>query len=267
MSIDRTSIGKPRPPVPHQPHPEPRTVPWAVIVTVLSIILGTGLLYIASNDSDDQPDSTALSVPALASVSQEEAEQRLRNLGLLFRIITEPSVSIEVGNVIRTSPPAGTPTQEGTEIVVVVSGQPTSGVVPSVVGQQQAQAQSILSQSGLQSTIVQRADSAAAGTVVEQSPAAGTTIAPGSTVVLTVSTGPAVGTPSAPAAPSTQVAVPNVVGLDVTDAGAALVQAGLRLGTVTYQSSLETPGTIIQQDPPAGTLVASGSAVSLSSSQ
>ena len=60
------------------------------------------------------------------------------------------------------------------------------------------------------------------------------------------------------------VAVPNVVNLTQAAATTALGNAGLTLGTVSTASSTTVPaGSVISQNPAAGTLVAPGSAVAL----
>jgi hypothetical protein len=58
--------------------------------------------------------------------------------------------------------------------------------------------------------------------------------------------------------------VPNVVGATQAAATTAITGAGLIVGTVTNDSSASVPsGSVISQNPAAGTLVASGSAVTL----
>jgi MYXO-CTERM domain-containing protein len=89
-----------------------------------------------------------------------------------------------------------------------------------------------------------------AGSVISQSPSAGTSLAAGSAVSLVVSTGP--------------VATPNVVNQTEAAATAALTGAGLAVGTVTRESSATVPsGSVISQSPASGANVASGSAVAL----
>jgi serine/threonine-protein kinase len=63
--------------------------------------------------------------------------------------------------------------------------------------------------------------------------------------------------------PVNAVEVPAVDGLTLDTAKARLAAVGLRIGRVVEQPSRETSGTIIGQDPPPGTVVAQGSAISL----
>jgi len=90
------------------------------------------------------------------------------------------------------------------------------------------------------------------GSVISQNPTSGTQVVVGSAVNLVVSWGPP------------QVAVPNVVGLTQAAATTAITNANLVVGTVTTQSSTTVPaGSVISQNPSAGTQVVTGSAVSL----
>src|SRR6185436_11908679 len=60
------------------------------------------------------------------------------------------------------------------------------------------------------------------------------------------------------------VAVPNVVNLTQAAATTALGNAGLTVGTVSNAASTTVPaGSVISENPGAGTLVAPGSAVAL----
>lgn len=61
--------------------------------------------------------------------------------------------------------------------------------------------------------------------------------------------------------------VPDIVGDSVTVATAALVSAGLIAGTTTQVLDPSPPGTVLTQNPAAGTTVASGSAVDFTYSE
>jgi serine/threonine-protein kinase len=88
--------------------------------------------------------------------------------------------------------------------------------------------------------------------VLEQDPEADTEVEVGSTVTLTVSTGPG------------EVSVPDLSGATEAQARARLVDAGLTLGDVTQvDDSTEPAGTVVGQNPSAGTTVPPDTAVSL----
>lgn len=126
--------------------------------------------------------------------------------------------------------------------------------VPNVVGDTQTAATTALTKADLKLGTVTTASSATikAGLVISESPAAGTSVASGSAVKLTISSG------------KPKVDVPNVVDDTQAAATTALTKADLKLGAVTKDSSATIKaGLVISESPVAGTLVASGSAVNL----
>jgi eukaryotic-like serine/threonine-protein kinase len=124
---------------------------------------------------------------------------------------------------------------------------PTAGPIPlpNLVGKDVGEATNDLTKLGLVPNIVQKATGAQPpGTVIGMAPAAGTPVARGATVTLTVAKAP-VG-----------VQVPSVTGLTVEAAKVQIETAGLTLGTQTQEASSSVKsGEIISQDPAAGTSV------------
>jgi serine/threonine-protein kinase len=123
--------------------------------------------------------------------------------------------------------------------------------VPDVKGKTAEQAAAALAAAGFKPGKVtyDEAVEGALGAVVEQTPAAGTSSKEGAVVDLKV----------AGAAP---VTVPSVVGLGKDAAASALAAIGLTLGDVTDTYSATAPaGAVIQQEPPAGTVVPHDTAV------
>jgi beta-lactam-binding protein with PASTA domain len=79
----------------------------------------------------------------------------------------------------------------GSAVDLVISSGPAPAVVPNVVGQAQATATSAITGAGLAvGTVTQQSSSTVpSGSVISESPAAGTSVATGSTVNLVVSSG------------------------------------------------------------------------------
>ncbi len=122
--------------------------------------------------------------------------------------------------------------------------------VPDVVGQTQANATAAITGAGLAVGAVTTQGSAvvAAGSVISQSPAAGASVAGGSNVDLVVSSGP--------------IVVPDVVGNSQAAATATLTAAGLNVTTTSVPS--EAPvGTVVSQNPAAGSNASAGDTVAL----
>jgi 6-phosphogluconolactonase len=126
--------------------------------------------------------------------------------------------------------------------------------VPNVVNTTQASASTAITGAGLVvgTVAMQSSSTAASGTVISENPAAATSVAPGSTINLVISSGPAM------------VSVPNNVGVTQAAATTAITGAGLTVGTVTMQSSgTVASGEVISESPAPGTSVVVGSAVNL----
>ena len=129
--------------------------------------------------------------------------------------------------------------------------EPGLVTVPSVVDETVESATTELVTLGLRVERVDTADAAAIGTVLEQDPVGGAEVEPGSTITLTVSTGPG------------EVSVPDLSGRTESQARADLVDAGLVVGTVTpVDNASEPAGTVVTQNPSAGTTVPPDTAVS-----
>jgi len=151
-------------------------------------------------------------------------------------------------------------------------------VMPNVVGSSASEAMGRLAQLGVQAQVREMESREARGTVVRQSPSAGTAIKQGMVAVLGVSTGPS-RTPNDTAtagAGQTQPAddggvrpprpgvVPDVTGMSLTLARIRLVASGLRPGAVDSGSAEGArPGRVIAQDPLPGSQVNPGRSVRL----
>src|SRR5271165_4073252 len=126
--------------------------------------------------------------------------------------------------------------------------------VPNVEGLTQDAATTAISAAKLTGgTITQQSsNTVAAGNVISQDPASGSSVAQGSQVNLVISSGPQM------------VTVPNVEGLTQDAATTAITAAKLMGGTITQQTSnTVTTGKVISQDPASGSSVAPGSPVNL----
>ena len=115
--------------------------------------------------------------------------------------------------------------------------------VPDLTNYVQADAEQQLKSLGVSVLVTQAVDtSVASGAVIRTDPAAGTQVESGSTVVVYVSR-PQV---------ATTTKVPSLSGMSVDDARTLLVQNHLGLGSQTDQYSDQPVGTVIGQNPAAG---------------
>ena len=143
-----------------------------------------------------------VAVPNVVGQQETAAESALQNAGFKADVKTDPTSSAPVGQVISQSPNGGT-APPGSTVTITVSGGAIT--VPSVVGDSQATANQILTQSGFQVHVQQGTGPAqyANGTVFNQVPAGNGTAAKGSAVTIYVQTGASpTGSPTPPASPT-----------------------------------------------------------------
>jgi serine/threonine-protein kinase len=189
-------------------------------------------------------------VPTVDGLPQEEAEQQLTEAG--FRVDAEREFSDQVrsGRVIATQPPGGTVIERGTTVTLQVSRGPEQAEVPDVVGQTEDNARSALESANLRvGEVTEEESDEEAGTVIDQSPAAGEEVDRDSAVDLTV------------AAPTP---VPDVVDMTEDEAVAALEEAGFDVRVRDQETAVpEEDGVVLEQNPPADEERSQGSRVTI----
>ena len=198
------------------------------------------------------PGSAAL--PGVEGLTSARAVSRLRTAGFKPTTKQQPSAKVAQGKTIGTEPPAGTELQEGSPVTVLVSSGPAQVRVPDVSGDSQSGAEAALAAVGLAAgTVTQQVSAAqAAGNVISQSPAAGSSVRTGAKVNLAI------------AKASNEVVVPGVVGQSETQAAAALGGAGFAPTVVTTPTADESKvGVVLKQSPSAGRNARKGSTVTL----
>ncbi len=193
----------------------------------------------------------ATRAPLLIAENEETAIRMAERVGLSPRI-ERISSNEPVGTVITQSHDLGFPMQRGDAILITVSSGPTRKPVAQVTGTLQGIAQVALERIGLRMMVTATVmDASPMGTVLEQSPAAGTEMDAGAIVQVVVSGG--------------QVSVPVLTGLRQQDAVAMLAKAGLPTGELSTveMSDPAQQGRVASQYPQAGELVMTGTPVDL----
>jgi beta-lactam-binding protein with PASTA domain len=221
---------------------------WALAATLLAA--GVVLALLLSRPAGQ------VTVPDVIGQTEQLASARLRGAGLTP---TSSLVASEVasGLVVSEAPSASSKVARGARVAIAVSTGPASAAVPSVEGLSAAQASGRLRTAGFKPTSrAQPSSTTRPGDAIGTDPPAGTEVRLGKPVTVLVSSGPA------------QIRVPDVTGDSQGAAEAALVTAGLTLGTVTKQVSAgQTAGTVLSQSPNAGTSARTGAAVNLTVAQ
>lgn len=130
-----------------------------------------------------------IDVPSVVGKTKSEAETAIKNAKFNYKETYEYSADVAADVVISQSPASGK-LAEGSTIEIVISQGEQSKTVPNVLGYAQSAAQSSLTAAGLNYSVkTDYSDSVAEGNVISQDVEAGKTVAPGTTVTITVSLG------------------------------------------------------------------------------
>ena len=130
-----------------------------------------------------------IDVPSVVGKTKSEAETAIKNAKFNYKETYEYSADVAADVVISQSPASGK-LAEGSTIEIVISQGEQSKTVPNVIGSAQSAAQSSLTAAGLNYSVkTDYSDSVAEGNVIGQDVEAGKTVAPGTTVTITVSLG------------------------------------------------------------------------------
>lgn len=203
------------------------------------------------------PDVT---VPDVRGRKLAEATTILTDAGFKVSGTEASSDSVDKGLVIDQTPLAGRTVPAGSTVALTVStGSGTSSTnvsVPNVTGMTRSSAEKALSDAGLKVLVADSpSDTVAKDVVISQLPAAGDSVAPGTSVGIQVSSGK----PSN----ADQVTVPKVVGMALSDAQKAMSDVGLKSLPVPSTGSGKPANQVIAQTPAGDSQTPAGSEVVL----
>ncbi len=224
------------------------------LILLFAIAFGGTLAYLNITNPDE------VELPDVVGMSQEEAQETVEALNLVFEISGEEySSDVPEGYVISQDPTyiEDYNVKEGSTVSVIVSlGQETT-TVPKVVGMTQEEAIEALEEANLEVEIVEETSKTVEeGYVISQDPEADTEIYAGDTVTIYVSIGTGI----------QQVTVQNVVGQSEENARSTLQSLGLNV-TVNYVEATSNDGRVTAQSISAGTTVDEGTTITLTVNQ
>jgi serine/threonine-protein kinase len=227
-----------------------RSRTWLTVLGVLLVLAALGVAAFFLVRSLVPPEA-ALTVPDVVGETEDEATDLLEELGFQVRVEREFNDDERRGIVYEQDPEPDSPGEEGDAVTITVSKGAQGVEVPSLVGMTEDEAIAAIEEAGLEVGNIVAVDSQEPeGTVLGQTPPAGSKADAESSVDLEVSGGP--GT----------VTVPDVVCQDIDEAQAEISDAGLQFDVVGSQFSEECPeGTVAEQNPGGGAEVTQGSTV------
>ncbi len=198
--------------------------------------------------------STAeVTVPDVTGKQMTLARQILEDKKLRVNVAETYNADVPAGQVVSQNPTAGSKVKEQRLVTIYVSKGGEEIEMPDLTGLSKSDAEAQLKKMGLKlGSVYEKYSNEEAGTVIKQDPKAGTKISRGQTVDLTVSKGKQ----------SHKVSVPDVTGVSLDAAKAALQSRGLKVGSVSKQESRQAAGTVVSQSPASGE-VEEGSSISL----
>ena len=213
-----------------------------VVVALAALALGLWLLLRPGDET----------VPNVVGQTSASAAQEIQNRGFEVDVVPIQSDTVEDGRVAGQKPEADAQAKEGSTVQITVSSGPGESTVPAVKGLSPDDAAAKLTEAGFKSEQQrQYSGSVPSGQVIEANPPEGSVVERGRTVTLVVSRGPR------------QVAVPEVIGQERSEAEAALRNAGFEVETSEREDQDADPGTVLSQDPGAGQQAARGSTVGI----
>jgi serine/threonine-protein kinase len=217
------------------------------IATVVSAAL---LLFLGNQFLPSGQD--LVTTPNLKSKTVDEAALALAEVGLKVGTETpQADDNVPKGTIIGQDPAPGELIEAGQAVNLIVSAGkdqvpvPDLTILPSV-----DDARLALTQAELLLGRVTPIDSdAPEGTVLEQDPLPNTVVDVGTLVSITVSNG--------------KIFIPDVIGMNQTQAKNALVNAGFIVDIVKQADEFLSPGTVISQTPEPDTFALKGSIITL----
>ncbi|PMC01199.1 MULTISPECIES: Stk1 family PASTA domain-containing Ser/Thr kinase [Streptococcus] len=218
-----------------------------MILLASIVLVAASLIWILSRTP------ATIAIPDVAGQTVAEAKETLKKANFeIGEEKSEASEKVEEGRIIRTDPSAGTGRKEGTKINLVVSSGKQSFQLSNYIGRKSTDVIAELKQKKVPENLIkieeEESSESEAGTVLRQSPAAGTTydLSKASTITLTV------------AKKVTSVAMPSYIGSSLEFTKNNLVQivgikeANIEVVEVSTAPAGTAEGTVVEQSPKAG---------------
>ena len=218
-----------------------------MILLASIVLVAASLIWILSRTP------ATIAIPDVAGQTVAEAKETLKKANFeIGEEKSEASEKVEEGRIIRTDPGAGTGRKEGTKINLVVSSGKQSFQLSNYIGRKSTDVIAELKQKKVPENLIkieeEESSESEAGTVLRQSPAAGTTydLSKASTITLTV------------AKKVTSVVMPSYTGSSLEFTKNNLVQiVGIKEANIEVVEVSTAPvgtaeGTVVEQSPKAG---------------
>lgn len=193
-----------------------------------------------------------IDVPNVSGKTEAEAKNILTTAGFVIVSTYENSSTVADGVVISQNIVGEKKASKGDTITLNISSGKALTTVPNVVGITRGEAETAIKNAGLSVVVVERTSTdVAKGNVISQSIQSGTSVMPGSTITLDISSG------------LPRVNVPQIIGSDKASAISAVENAGLVCSISDETNDSVEAGKVIRTSPSGGSDVEYGSTVSV----
>ncbi len=216
-----------------------------ILSGVLILFLGFFFIYLPTSTNHGE----TITVPDLSGMSVEQLKEFLTSRDLRYELYdSDYVVNTKPNTVITQYPRPGSKVKEGRKIYITATMTNAPSVeMPELVNLSLRSAQMTLQSYGLQQGQIKYKPDLAQNAVLEQLYQGKTIkkndkVPKGAKIDLVVGDG--VG--------NTELDVPNIVGMPLSDAEFYLKGSGLQIGSIMYDNQrTETLGTVFKQNPPS----------------
>ncbi|WP_245582100.1 Stk1 family PASTA domain-containing Ser/Thr kinase [Nocardioides halotolerans] len=225
-----------------------RTAILVLLGLLVLALIGGGYALFKSDLFESPPEQ--VQVPNLIGMTEDEARDAIGDAGLSVDAPDfQPDEEAAAGEVIDQDPNRDQYVDPGTSIHLTISSGLPMVDVPSLVGSTQDEARNRLRTAKLRPQFESKESDLPQGQVLSTDPEAGQPVEQGSVVLVTISKGPH--------------EVPDVVGLNRSDAIKQIVDAGFQYDIRGDDKSTEPRGTVTDQLPPGGQTQPQGTTITL----
>ena len=221
-----------------------------LIIAIAAAVVIVGVIVVLALTSGKE-----IQAPDFTGKTMQEAEAMATEYDIKVSMGDEViSEDVDKGLIVSQDPAAGETIKTGDTITVNVSKGLGDGSVPDLTGKDKSDASDILEAAGFKlGEVSTEASAKPEGTILDQSPEAGSELEKGKTVDITVSDGS-----------KAKTSVPYVIGMSLSSAQAELSDADLTCGSVSYDySDTYDNGEVMWQQYEAGTSLTKGSSVKI----
>lgn len=169
-----------------------------------------------------------IEAPNFKNMTLEEAQQAAEEYDIKIKKGEEVvSEDVEKGRIVSQDPEAGTKIKTGSTIKVNISIGLGDGDVPDLTGKMENEVEAYLKAVGFKlGNVTSKPSEEPEGTVIDQTPEPGTEAEKGTAIDIVISDGS-----------KAKAIMPFVTGMTLNEASSAILNAGLTVGTVSYDYS------------------------------